>query len=168
MTAFPAIVDYEPRGSDGNPLRPHMEWDAGEGCPVGRDPREMAVEELEKFGHHKRPLLTVIRDKCIECCCGNQAEVRRCGMSTCPLWPFRMNSNPFSAPATEAQRERARENLQRARLLSGRSRREIYAISMLHLHFVASCRKADTHSRLRMSKIDRSITHLRDGRETGV
>lgn len=31
-----------------------------------------------------------IRLKCLDCCCGNKAEVRRCSIDTCPLWRFRM------------------------------------------------------------------------------
>ena len=31
-----------------------------------------------------------IRLKCIDCCCGNMAEVRRCPSEQCPLWRYRM------------------------------------------------------------------------------
>lgn len=31
-----------------------------------------------------------IRLKCIDCCCGNMAEVRKCDITTCPLWRYRM------------------------------------------------------------------------------
>lgn len=31
-----------------------------------------------------------IRMKCIDCCCGNMAEVRRCPAINCPLWRYRM------------------------------------------------------------------------------
>ena len=31
-----------------------------------------------------------IRAKCLDCCCGNSAEVRRCEITTCPLWIYRM------------------------------------------------------------------------------
>lgn len=33
-----------------------------------------------------------IRLKCLDCCCGNSAEVRRCVVRNCPLWPYRMGS----------------------------------------------------------------------------
>jgi hypothetical protein len=36
-------------------LRPHQEWDVGERCPIGRDPRKMPAVELEALGHSKRP-----------------------------------------------------------------------------------------------------------------
>ena len=31
-----------------------------------------------------------IRVKCMDCCCQQQAEVRRCSVKTCALWRFRM------------------------------------------------------------------------------
>lgn len=31
-----------------------------------------------------------IRLKCIDCCCGNTAEVRKCPAEQCPLWRYRM------------------------------------------------------------------------------
>lgn len=33
-----------------------------------------------------------IRLKCLDCCCGNSAEVRRCNLVKCPLWIYRMGS----------------------------------------------------------------------------
>lgn len=33
-----------------------------------------------------------IRAKCLDCSCGNSAEVRRCTLKTCPLWAFRMGA----------------------------------------------------------------------------
>ena len=40
---------------------------------------------MERIGRAK-----AIRLKCIDCCCGNTAEVRRCPATTCSLWRFRM------------------------------------------------------------------------------
>lgn len=31
-----------------------------------------------------------IRLKCIDCCAGQSAEVRRCPATNCPLWRYRM------------------------------------------------------------------------------
>jgi len=31
-----------------------------------------------------------IRLKCIDCCGGNMAEVRKCPATSCPLWRYRM------------------------------------------------------------------------------
>ena len=33
-----------------------------------------------------------IRLKCLDCCCGNSAEVRRCPVTNCPLWRYRMGN----------------------------------------------------------------------------
>ena len=35
-----------------------------------------------------------IREKCLDCMCGNAAEVRRCPIKTCPLFPYRMGYGP--------------------------------------------------------------------------
>jgi hypothetical protein len=31
-----------------------------------------------------------IRLKCLDCCCGQATEVRKCPAEDCPLWRFRM------------------------------------------------------------------------------
>lgn len=31
-----------------------------------------------------------IRHKCLDCCCGSHAEVKRCTSQKCPLFPYRM------------------------------------------------------------------------------
>lgn len=33
-----------------------------------------------------------IRLKCLDYCCGNYAEVRRCPATNCPSWRYRMGS----------------------------------------------------------------------------
>lgn len=33
-----------------------------------------------------------IRLKCLDCCCGNNTEVRKCPVVNCPLWRYRMGS----------------------------------------------------------------------------
>ena len=35
-----------------------------------------------------------IRAKCLDCCCGNTAEVRRCPAVKCALYPYRMGKRP--------------------------------------------------------------------------
>ena len=32
------------------------------------------------------------REKCLDCCCWDSAEVRRCSAINCPLHPFRMGT----------------------------------------------------------------------------
>jgi hypothetical protein len=68
----------------------------------------MTMAELNGIGHEKTPLLRVIRTNCLECVGGREAEVRRCRMWWCPFWPYRMASNPFAAPRSEAQLAHAR------------------------------------------------------------
>lgn len=40
---------------------------------------------MERIGRAK-----AIRLKCVDCCGGNMAEVRKCPAEHCPLWRFRM------------------------------------------------------------------------------
>lgn len=40
---------------------------------------------MERIGRAK-----AIRLKCIDCCCGNTAEVRKCPATNCSLWRYRM------------------------------------------------------------------------------
>ena len=54
--------------------------------------------------------IKAIRAKCIDCSGGNKAEVRKCVIPECPLFPFRMGKNPFRKPLTEEQREARRRS----------------------------------------------------------
>jgi hypothetical protein len=90
--------------------QPHQEWDAGERCLTGRDPRRMTVQELASCRIEPQPLLAVIRAKCLDCCSGNAAEVRRCGDIRCPNWCYRMNANPFRAKRRLTETQRAALN----------------------------------------------------------
>ena len=38
--------------------------------------------------------LKAIRAKCLDCCCGQVAEVKLCPAEDCPIWPYRMGHNP--------------------------------------------------------------------------
>jgi hypothetical protein len=44
--------------------------------------------------YHADPLIRSlsIRAKCLDCMCDNAAEVRRCDIRTCALWPWRMGA----------------------------------------------------------------------------
>jgi|TARA_R110000744_G_scaffold227915_1_gene345954 hypothetical protein len=64
--------------------------------------------------HTKRPILQVIRAKCIDCCCGDRSEVKRCAITDCDLHPYRLGKNPFStrgAGMTQDRRDAAAEQL---------------------------------------------------------
>jgi hypothetical protein len=83
---------------------------------IGKDPRKMSVEDLNAMGHTDRPLLKIIREKCLDCCGNNEAEVRRCTCVTCPLWPVRMSKNPMrSREISDEQRTILSERMAKAR-----------------------------------------------------
>ena len=46
-----------------------------------------------------------IRLKCLDFCCGNSAEVRRCTTTNCPLWRYRLGSEKKAAELTKADQE---------------------------------------------------------------
>ena len=76
----------------------HLEFRSVEGVvtPVGKDPREMSVKELNAVGHEKATLRKLIRQNCISCCGEMPSEVKNCTIVSCVFWPYRMNKNPFS------------------------------------------------------------------------
>ncbi len=82
---------------------------------IGKDWRTLRVAELEALGHRKRPLLSLIRQNCIDCGGGSEAEVRQCAIARCPFWPYRMNTNPIAAPQSEERRTASGERLRRLR-----------------------------------------------------
>jgi hypothetical protein len=93
---------------------------ADEGELVGRDPRKIPAEDFAKAGLEGNPILKVIRAKCLDCACQQEAEVRKCVLFTCPNWPYRMGTNPLRAPRviTEEQREQLVARMARARAAS--------------------------------------------------
>jgi hypothetical protein len=68
----------------------------------------MTRAELELLGHGKKPLLRAIRARCLDCCADQPNEVRLCTAVTCPLWPYRMATDPWRKEPSEAQREQGR------------------------------------------------------------
>ena len=42
-----------------------------------------------------------IRLKCLDCCGGNSAEVRRCPCQHCPLWRYRMGAESKAGTGPE-------------------------------------------------------------------
>lgn len=64
--------------------------------------------------HTKKPLLKVIREKCMDCCIGQHSEVKMCSITNCPLWPYRMGKNPFhQRKMTDEQKQVATQSLKR-------------------------------------------------------
>ena len=72
-------------------ISPHQ---ADEGELIGKHPGEVLPDFLSLKFSAQNPL-KAIREKCLDCCCGNAAEVRKCVADDCALWPFRMSTNPF-------------------------------------------------------------------------
>lgn len=84
-----------------------------EGQRVGRDPRKLVPSDFPRSQRRKNPL-KAIRAKCLDCCCGQPQEVRKCMAIDCDLWPFRMGTNPFRekqqlSPERLAHLRKARE-----------------------------------------------------------
>ena len=56
--------------------------------------------------------IKAIRQKCLDCCCGQRTEVQLCPATDCPLWIFRFGKNPFSnRTLTDEQKIAAAERM---------------------------------------------------------
>jgi hypothetical protein len=75
---------------------------AVDGTVVGQDPRALSPDELRALGHRGKPLLQAMRRRCVDCCGGKKDEVRRCTAVACPLWPYRMGTDPWHPQAKPA------------------------------------------------------------------
>jgi hypothetical protein len=80
-----------------------------QGHPAGRDPREMTQDELREAGHEPMSPLQALRARCLDCGGYQEKEVALCSAVDCPSWPFRMGTDPWRKPASEARREAARK-----------------------------------------------------------
>jgi hypothetical protein len=81
--------------------------------PAGRDPREMTQDELREAGHEPKSPLQALRAHCLDCCVYQEKEVALCTAVKCPSWPFRMGTDPWRKPASQARREAARQGMAR-------------------------------------------------------
>jgi hypothetical protein len=82
-----------------NAIKPVELWEispyqADEGELIGKRPGDVPSDFLSLKFRAQNPL-RAIREKCLDCCCANAAEVRKCVAVDCALWPFRMGTNPF-------------------------------------------------------------------------
>jgi len=93
-----------------------------QGHPAGLDPRQMSPQELRAAGHEPMSPLQAMRARCLDCCAGQANEVAVCPVVECPAWPFRMGTNPWRKPASEARREAARRTMER--INAGRRKRD--------------------------------------------
>ena len=88
-------------------LREISPFPVDEGALIGRDPRKVPLEILALYHREKNPL-KALRARCLDCCCGQASEVRKCTAVACPSWPFRMGVNPFRERRTlSAEQKRA-------------------------------------------------------------
>ncbi len=81
---------------------------------VGRLPAEVSSENLLRRFSAQNPV-KALRARCLDCCCGDASEVRKCVATECPSWPFRMGTNPFRKKPVLTETEKMR----RAELLHG-------------------------------------------------
>ena len=80
-----------------------------EGELIGKHPSDVSPQILSLKFRAQNPL-KAIREKCLDCCCGNATEVRKCVSIDCALWPYRMSTNPFRKKrelSSAEKRERA-------------------------------------------------------------
>lgn len=76
---------------------------------------------LDGLGHVRMPVLKAVRAKCLDCSGSSAAEAKACPVTSCPLFPFRLGSDPWRKRATLSDDEREKRT---ARLQSARSSRE--------------------------------------------
>ena len=89
-----STIETPPSESALKELREPSTFSGDEGELVGKDPRKLSGETLSLYFRAKNPL-KALRERCLDCCCGQQSEVRKCTAVNCPSWPFRMGTNPF-------------------------------------------------------------------------
>lgn len=58
--------------------------------------------------------MQAIRAKCIDCMCGQVAEVKICPSEDCPLWAFRFGKNPNIRLSDEERERRAQRGREAA------------------------------------------------------
>ena len=81
---------------------------------VGKAPAEVPLEILLRAFSAQNPV-KAIRARCLDCCCDQPSEVRKCVSTDCASWPFRMGTNPFRKKPKLSEAER----LRRAAYLQG-------------------------------------------------
>jgi hypothetical protein len=91
-------------------------YQTDEGELIGKHPGEVPSEILSLKFRAQKPL-EAIRQRCLDCCCGNASEVRKCTAIDCPSWPFRMGTNPFRQKRSLSAEQKAElvERLAQAR-----------------------------------------------------
>jgi hypothetical protein len=62
-----------------------------------------------------------IRTKCLDCMCGHMAQVRRCNLLHCPLWPYRMGTGTPPEWVAEGDQNSPRASYEPLRKFEGHS-----------------------------------------------
>lgn len=59
---------------------------------------EQEILEIQEESIEKKPTsaLKAIRQRCLDCCCWQTAEVKACTAEQCSLWEFRFGKNPYA------------------------------------------------------------------------
>jgi hypothetical protein len=96
MTSNRPLPSDLPRYHEGKPEERDRD---GSSYPSPEDSLQACYQALEREVTPKFPRGTnpvkAIRRKCLDCCCGQVAEIDNCPVHRCALWPFRSGSNPF-------------------------------------------------------------------------
>ena len=59
----------------------------------------------------KTEVLKIIREHCLDCCCGSYEEVKHCGCPNCNLYPLRFGKDPTRKVLTPEEKEKRLRNL---------------------------------------------------------
>lgn len=51
--------------------------------------------------------MTAIKNKCLDCCCGQTSEIKECTIVKCPLHPFRLGKDPFANKREISEEQKA-------------------------------------------------------------
>lgn len=92
------------------------------------NPLELKPKEVKKYYKEMNvefdlSPIKAIRSKCVDCTCGHTKEIKECVITKCPLHPFRMGKNPFSAKRDKEYTEEEREAI-KIRLEDARNKRK--------------------------------------------
>ena len=83
---------------------------------VGSNPAIPAKIKEALMEDKKISPLKAIKEKCMDCCCWQYSEVKKCTATKCPLYPFRMGKNPYiKRSMSEDRKAELRDRLQAAR-----------------------------------------------------
>jgi hypothetical protein len=137
-----------------------------QGHPAGRDPREMTQDELRDAGHEPMSPLQALRARCLDCCGYQEKEVALCPAVECPSWPFRMGTDPWRKPASEARRKAARRTM--ARINARRNRNGTAPSPTASQHGIAPSSASEptpalTWATTRADRVSDTVRHRGDG-----